>query len=334
MKKEKDTLDKILKSAKRIASTVERLRTFYKIKIIDEELSEIDINKLINQSIEFTSHRWKDIAESTGSIIEIKKEFQSDLSLTQLDESELIEALTNVILNACDAMPNGGTLTFSTYRRENNIIIEIRDTGIGMDADTLEHCIDPFFTTKGNEGTGLGLAMVFGVMDHHKGEIKIDSEKNKGTTVKLIIPVYNSKKEKKIIDEIPPFTQTLKILSVEDDETISCMLKQMLVKKNHEVEVSLNGKLGLEIYKQELEKGKPFDVVITDLGMAEMDGISLSKLIKELTPDIPIILLTGWGALINKDEHSTIDYLLKKPITLEKLYKAINELFREKQIET
>ena len=318
----------ILKSTKSIAKTIGRLKEFYKIKLSKDELFEIDINILLEHVIDLTRHNWKNISESTGSFIEIRKEFQSDLPLTKVDESEFIEALINIVINACEAMNYNGTLTFSTCKLDDNIVIRIMDTSIGMNKDTLLHCMDPFYSTKDEKGTGLGLSMVFGVIDRHKGEIKIESERNKGTTISLILPINIENEENKQIDEIVKLLKPIKILNGEDDLVISEMLKQMLKKKDNTVDQAGSGKLGLELFKQSIEKGEPYDLVITDLCMAEMDGLSLSRQLKDLNPNIPIILFTGWGALIEKDDYRTIDYLMKKPIMKEELFKAINSLFK------
>ena len=330
MKRNEKEFNMIIKSTKNIARTIDRLKDFYKNKLSEENLYEKDINKIIMNTIELTAHRWKNMAESTGLVIEIKTDFQMDLPTVRIDESEIMEALTNLILNACDAMPDGGTLHFKTTQIVDKISIELTDTGIGMDAETLEHCIEPFFTTKGNQGTGLGLSMVYGVIERHEGEIMIDSHKNNGTTVKIILPINMTKDEKKLISDISSFSASLKILVVEDDEIISGMLKQILLKRNHSIEISKNGKEALKMFIQEQRTGRPFNLVITDLGMPEMDGISLSKILKKTSPGLPIILLTGWGTLMNKDEHPSIDCLLKKPILQEDLIRAINELFKEK----
>lgn len=328
MKRNEKSIQMIIKSTKNIARTIGRLKEFYKVKLTDEDLVEINMNKVVNSAIELTKHKWKNMAESTGSVIEIKGDFADPLPLTKVDESELIEAITNVVLNACDAMPNGGTLTFKTYQKDNNIIIQIKDTGIGMDEETLKHCMDPFFTTKGEKGTGLGLAMTYGVIERHKGEMKIESEPNKGTSISLVLPINKELNvDKKIVDYIN-LIRPLKILSVEDDILISDMLKNILESRGHKLIQAQNGLSGLEQYKKSIDEKVPFDLVITDLGMPGLNGSTLSKEIKKNTPNIPIILLTGWGSLINKDDYPTIDYLLKKPIMMKDLFHALNLLFK------
>ena len=157
--------------------------------------------------------------------------------------------------------------------------------------------------------------------------IQIESEFGHGTAVSLILPVNREKKEDKALSGLTNSIKPLKILYIEDEDSIAEMIKHILERRNHSVTLSNNGKKGLEVYLENLKTENSFDLVITDLGMAEMDGISVSKQIKKITPDIPIILFTGWGSLINHEEIETVDYLLKKPVTKETLFKAIYSLF-------
>jgi DNA-binding response OmpR family regulator len=169
---------------------------------------------------------------------------------------------------------------------------------------------------------------VFGVVERHKGEMKIDSKPGKGTSVHLIFPIDREFKEEIIIKNISKSIPALNILYVEDDTTIADMIKQILEKRNHSVTWSNNGKTGLEKFKDNFMLKKPFDLVITDLGMIQMDGITLSKHIKKISPQTPVILFTGWGSVINRDELTTVDCLVKKPITKEELFKTISSLFQ------
>jgi PAS domain S-box-containing protein len=323
-------INMIIKSAKNIARTIGRMKEFYKVKLTDEDLVEININKIINSTIELTKHKWKNMSESSGAVIDIQLELDPDLPLTRADESELTEALTNLVLNACDAMPKGGILKFITHHESEKIIIQVFDSGEGMDENVLRQCLDPFFTTKGDLGTGLGLAMAYGVIERHKGEMKIESDPVNGTCISIIIPV-----RKEIVREFnnnaeTSFKKPLKILAVENEESINELLKAILESRGHTVVQAFDGQVGLELYLKSLDDSEGFDVVVTDLGMPILDGATLSQMIKQTNPDIPIILLTGWGTIINKEDYPSIDYLLKKPLVKEDLFRAINELFREK----
>jgi len=328
------SFDRIIKSTNDIAKTISRLREFYRTDLSEKELSEMNINNIILETIELTKHRWKNISDLSGAVINVQTDLSESLPVTIGEGSEIVEALTNLILNACDAMPKGGILEVKSHLKDNTIIIEVKDSGTGMDESLLLRCLDPFFTTKGDKGTGLGLSMVFGIMERHKGELKIDSLLGEGTTVKLLLPV------KKPEYKTAPTTTAngsasigkLKILTVEDDPVIGEMLIMMLEKKGFEPVSAGNGKEGLLKYNDAINNSVPFDIVITDLGMAEMDGISFSRSIKNLTPNIPVILLTGFGSLLDMTEQTTIDYLLNKPILSSELMKAIATLSSKKNM--
>jgi len=328
------SFDRIIKSTNDIAKTISRLREFYRTDLSENELSEMNINNIILETIELTKHRWKNISDLSGAVINVQTDLSYSLPVTIGEGSEIVEALTNLILNACDAMPKGGTLEVKSHLKNNTIIIEVKDSGTGMDEAIMNRCLDPFFTTKGDKGTGLGLSMVFGIMERHKGELKIDSMLGEGTTVKLMLPV--KKQEHKIA---PPAAANgtasigkLKILTVEDDPVIGEMLIMMLEKKGFEPVSAGSGKEGLLKYNDAINNNHPFDMVITDLGMAEMDGISFSRAIKNLTPNTPVILLTGFGSLLDMTEQTTIDYLLNKPILSSELMKAIATLSSKKNM--
>lgn len=322
------TFNRIIKSTNDIAKTINRLREFYRKDISNNELGKIDLKNLILETIELSKHRWKDMPNMSGATIVVDTVFPQELPDIEGTESEIREALTNLILNACDAMPDGGTITISIFIDGSKISVEVKDDGIGMDEITLQRCLDPFFTTKGSKGTGLGLSMVFGIMERHKGEIKISSSPGKGTSVTLIFPAKHKSLEKYVPEPSQEIRvpEKLKILTVEDDPVISDMLCLMLAKKGFSAVAVSNGKSALEKYIEAIERNEVFDLIITDLGMGEMDGISFSKAIKKINPKTPIILLTGFGSLLQLEDQSTIDYLLNKPILSSELIKVISKL--------
>ncbi|MGH7979763.1 MAG: ATP-binding protein, partial [Limisphaerales bacterium] len=183
-----------------IAHIVARLREFYRTREVNESLQQLNLNTLVEQVVDMTRPRWRDIPQSNGLTIEVETALATDLPRLAGIESEIREAITNLVLNAVDAMPSGGRITISTRlprhdasgnggKNPLNAVVEITDTGTGMDEETRKRCLEPFFSTKGKRGTGLGLAMVYGVMERHGGKIEIQSEPGKGTTFRLIFPV-------------------------------------------------------------------------------------------------------------------------------------------------
>jgi signal transduction histidine kinase len=183
-----------------VGATIGRMREFYRQREPEVPLAPTALNKLAQQVLHLTRARWSDMPQQQGAVVRTVNDLDPDLPLVMAAESEIREALTNLIFNAVDAMPEGGTLTLRTRVTGNGsgapgelnlrqAHIEVSDTGRGMDAETRRRCLEPFFTTKGERGTGLGLAMVYGMVQRHSADIEIESELGKGTTVRLSFAV-------------------------------------------------------------------------------------------------------------------------------------------------
>ncbi|HEY3761906.1 MAG TPA: ATP-binding protein [Verrucomicrobiae bacterium] len=306
-----------------IAHIVQRLRDFYRPRS-EESLKMLNLNPLMEQVVDMTRPRWRDIPQSRGVMIEIKMELDPTAPDLAGNESEIREALTNLILNAVDAMPQGGAITIRTREkrfgsgeggnRSEHVILEVIDTGVGMDEKTRQRCLEPFFSTKGKRGTGLGLAMVYGVMERHEGQIEVDSEENKGTTFRLIFPVIKLEEEETEAEEaaIPgPF----RILCVDDEPPLRELIREMLERDGHKIEVTDGGQAGIEAFRAAQQSNRPFDAVITDLGMPYVDGREVAATVKHESPNTPVIMLTGWGAFMKSDNSapSEVDGILSKP---------------------
>ena len=267
-----------------IAHIVARLREFYRTRDEDEPLQQLNLNVLAEQVVDMTRPRWRDIPQSNGITIEVQTDLAPDMPKLAGIESEIREALTNLVLNAVDAMPNGGKITLCTrvLHHENGskhprqVTVEISDTGMGMDEETRRRCLEPFFSTKGKRGTGLGLAMVYGVMERHEGNIEIQSEPGKGTTFRLAFPVRTKPCENNE-EEDHAAIEPLKILCIDDEPLLRELIKEMLERDGHHVEVCDSGQSGLDEFRLARERGRPFDVVFTDLGMPYLDGRQVAR---------------------------------------------------------
>jgi CheY-like chemotaxis protein/anti-sigma regulatory factor (Ser/Thr protein kinase) len=244
-------------------------------------------------------------------------------------EHELRDSLTNLLLNAVDAMPDGGTITLRTRHdlRDNLVVVEIQDTGIGMSETTRSRCLEPFFTTKGERGTGLGLPMVFGMAQRHGAELHIDSELGRGTTMRLAFPLAPtgvSVRQQALTAKSPP----LRLLLVDDDPLLLKSLRDSLELDEHEVVTTEGGQAGIDTFAAALEAGQRFDAVITDLGMPYVDGRKVAAKVRQLDAGVPIIMLTGWGhrmiATEEKPEH--VNLVLSKPPRMAELRAALVEL--------
>ena len=306
-----------------IAHIVARLRDFYRQRESSEALQSLDLNNLSRQVIEMTRPRWRDIPQGRGAMVEMRGDFDANLVPLVGIESEVREALTNLILNAVDAIPEGGTITVRTRvgsREEagsapTHVLLEVGDTGVGMDEETRKRCMEPFFSTKGTRGTGLGLAMVYGVMERHGGQIEIDTEPGQGTLIKLIFPIRRLDGA----DPLPGAKEEeggpLKILCIDDEPLLRELLREILERDGHKVMLADGGQSGVDEFRAAASRQQPYDVVLTDLGMPYFDGRQVVKTIKHEFPGTPIIMLTGWGSFMRDDGEmpEQITGILTKP---------------------
>ena len=321
-----------------VAHTVSRMREFYQQQEHQLVLTPLDLNRLAQQVGDLTRAKWNDMALQRGIVIQMRTEFQPDLPPVAGVESEIREALINLVFNAVDAMPEGGTLTLRTRggkpgTNTPQVYVEVRDTGVGMDEETRRRCLEPFFTTKGERGTGLGLAMVFGVTQRHNADIEIESASGKGTAVRLIFPVPAHTD----VDAIEPLKPTpipvrLRILIVDDDPMLLQSLRDTLEVDGHVVMTASGGQAGINAFRSAEERAEKFSIVITDLGMPHIDGRKVANAVKSTRPATPVILLTGWGQRLVADGEvpAHVDRVLNKPPKLRELRVALTELVQEK----
>jgi len=319
-----------------VAHIVARLREFYRRRDDTESLQELNLNTLVEQVVDMTRPRWRDIPQSNGVTVELRTDLAPDLPELLGIESEVREALTNLVLNAVDATPEGGKITVRTRvtrldvtqngeEHPPYIAIEVSDTGIGMNEETRKRCLEPFFSTKGKRGTGLGLAMVYGVMERHEGKIEIESELGKGTTFRLIFPVRQASGAGAGAEEDGAPAKPLHILFIDDEPLLRELLKELLEHDGHQIEVSDSGQSGIDAFRLARQQGQPFDVVITDLGMPYLDGRQVAKILKAESPSTPVIMLTGWGAFMKEDGAlpAQVDGVLSKPPRLRELRETL-----------
>jgi len=334
-------LQRISQAASDVAQIVARMREFYRRDLDPQQLEKVNVNRAVEEVIELTRPRWRDLAQRQGTSIQVKLELEANPPLLVCNASELREALTNVIFNAVDALPFGGAITFSTRSvtdpvlqegdiAEPRLQIEVRDTGIGMDEKVRQHCLEPFFSTKhAKGGTGLGLAMVYGMVKRHDGLIEIDSIPNQGTSVRLIFPIQ----DRATASARPQTTnsgscRSLRILCIDDEPQLRQLMHDVLEVHHHNVSVAPSGKEGLEMFRSNLKGGEPYEVVITDLGMPDMDGHHLARAIKAESPHTPVIMLTGWGTMMKSEGEIApeVDAVLSKPPRIQELNDLLHRI--------
>jgi signal transduction histidine kinase/CheY-like chemotaxis protein len=315
-------LNLVLNAAQGAAQTVRRLREFYREQGIEDERSPVDLASVIREAIDLTEPKWKNESQANGVSIEIRTDIAPARPVMG-DARGLRESFVNLILNAIDAMPKGGVLTFAIRQRGEDTVAEVRDTGVGMSTELRAKCLEPFFTTKEARGTGLGLAMVHGIVSRHGGSIEIESAEGRGTTFRVRLPSTESRIESKPGDaEGTGETAALRILLAEDDSAIREYLIVRLRMEGHDVDTAQDGLEGWERYQRDR-----YDMVITDYSMPRLNGDGLSRLIKERDPRMPVLLLTGFGDLIQDgDEPPGVDLILSKPLRFEELRSGIREL--------
>jgi PAS domain S-box-containing protein len=326
----KGYLDVVQRAIDDVAQTVARMREFSRRREPQLLLASLDLNRVIQQVIELTRARWNTMPQERGMVIQLQTDLAADLPPLAGLESEIRDAVTNLILNAVDAMPHGGILTLRTRTvAPDRVQIEVADTGVGMDETTRARCLEPFFTTKGERGTGLGLAMVYGMVERHNGELQIDSELGKGTRVRLQFPAaVPTDAVGEGTFRTPAPAQALRILFVDDDPIMLKSLSDTLGQDGHSVVLADGGQRAIDTFRAALARGEHFDAVITDLGMPHVDGRTVAAAIKAAAPRVPVVMLTGWGhrLLAENDTPPCVDRVLSKPPRLAALRLALAEL--------
>lgn len=328
-------LETIQHAIEDVAQTVSRMKEFYRQREAQLTLAPVQVNRLMQQVIDLSRARWNDIPQQRGIVIRMETELAPTVPPILGVESELREALVNLVFNAVDAMPDGGTLTLRTKvaTLPHQVRVEVSDTGIGMSEETRRRCFEPFFTTKGERGTGLGLAMVHGIARRNNADVEIDSAPGKGTTVRLAFPVPASTPTEPA-SSTAPFTvpSRLRILVVDDDPLLIKSLRDTLETDGHLVATAMGGREGIETFRQAWEKKELFAAVITDLGMPYVNGRQVASEIKHIDSAVPIILLTGWGQRLvaEGDIPPHVDRVLSKPPKLRELREALAQCLYKK----
>jgi signal transduction histidine kinase/CheY-like chemotaxis protein len=316
-----------------VAHTVARMREFYREREPQLILLPVDLSHLAQQVLDLTRARWSDMPQKRGIVIQLRSELAPNLPPIAGVESEIREALINLVFNAVDAMPEGGTLTLRTKTSgeagQQHVDVEVADSGIGMDEETRRRCLEPFFTTKGERGTGLGLAMVYGVAQRHNAEVDVDSARGKGTCVRMRFSVATEAcSDTTDVSPTEPIPARQRILIVDDDPLLIKSLRDALESDGHAVIAAHGGQEGINLFQSAQDRREPFAVVITDLGMPYVDGRKVASAVKTTCPSTPVILLTGWGQRIvaEGDVPPHVNCVLSKPPKLRELRAALAEI--------
>lgn len=330
-------LEIIIKTAEDGAKITKRIQDFARQRR-DHDFAVVAIDQILLDASEFTRPRWKNQAEAGGVRIDFDLCVASQASVMG-DDTELREVLVNMIINAVDAMPQGGKLTLSSALYGDRVEIRVSDTGVGMNAEVQSRIFDPFYTTKGKAGLGLGLAVSYGVISRHAGTIVVESEIERGTTFRITLPVAAAEQiSNEIIaaqtaahnvpaqDDLAAATVEVRrrprFLVVDDEPLLRELLSEMLDGDGYDVVLAEDGHTALALFERE-----QFDAVFTDVGMPGMNGWELARSIRERDGSVPLAVITGWGEAVGSDEQraARVDWVVTKPFSAPR----VSELARE-----
>ena len=285
-----------------------------------------DIRDLIIQSIDFTKPRWQNEAQANGINYKMDTEGMKSVPLILCSPTELREVFVNITINAFNAMPEGGSISFNTWSKEDTIFISISDTGIGMTDETKKKIFDPFFTTRRPIGTGLGMSITYGIISRHGGEVEVESTVGNGSTFTLQLPTAT---EAAIPVETPEAIleikiKDLRILAVDDQDSICKMLEVFFSGEGHKATAVNNGAEAIKLIKSH-----EYDIVLCDLAMPDVSGYDVIEVLNGLENIPKIGIITGWGEKLKPIDGEDIkfDFILRKPFDLSALAGHINDAF-------
>ncbi len=323
----------IIKTAEDGAQTVRRIQDFARQRR-DHDFEPVAVEQLLYDVSEMTRPRWKDRAEAAG--IDINLNVEAPTNAWALgDDSELREVLVNIVFNAVDAMPKGGTLTLAAEEMENCVQLSISDTGTGMSPEVRSRIFDPFYTTKGKTGLGLGLAVSYGIIRRHEGAVEVESEVGRGTTFRIKLPKAKlgtpAQAESEAVAapasprQIPAHSEQIRVLVVDDEASVCELLCDILESEGFSVMQAASGGEALALFDEH-----KFAAVFTDIGMPGMSGWELARAIRERNDSLPLAIITGWGEAVglNEQKAAGVDWVIAKPFSADRIVEVAREVSR------
>jgi CheY-like chemotaxis protein len=273
-----------------------------------------------------TQSRWQEEPLSRGVTIEVHSTLDPVPRILG-DAPGLREVFTNLILNAVDAMPEGGALMVSTAVADGQVVATVSDTGVGIPASVRDRVFDPFFTTKGPRGTGLGLPVSYGIVSRHGGRISVESVEGHGATFRLSFPPALDQRAVTVreISARVASTASLRCLVVDDEPSVRTVLADILTAAGHEVVEAADGPDALARLRAER-----FDVVLTDLAMPRVSGWQVARFARQSVPGVRVFLVTGFGVELSVEERRAngVDAVLVKPLQIQDILDAVAEVAR------
>jgi PAS domain S-box-containing protein len=315
-------LEIIQTAAEDAAATVRRIQTFAR-KSPAKEFEKLDVARLLNDAVEITRTRWQNEARIRGLNYEVTLNAEKG-QYTFGSASELREVFVNLIVNAIDAMPDGGSLAIACVREGNRLRLQFADTGVGMPDDVRQKIFDPFFTTKGAQGTGLGLSVSYSIIERHKGSISVASELGSGSVFMIDLPISEDTEAAESRQDEHNETPSLSILVVDDEPAVRETLGEMLEAMGHQVRLASSGHEALQAIA-----ANTCDLVFTDLAMPEMDGWETAREIRKRWPETIVVLVTGYGTgtVAPAGEDHLVDGIIGKPFDFVQIGQMVAGLF-------
>ncbi len=300
------------------AQTVRQIQEFTRVRR-DQPAETVDLNQVVRDSVEMTQTRWRDHTQSQGLDVRVLVDV-GEVPPVEGHAAELRQMLTNLILNAVDALPRGGAIRIATRATPGAVEVSVADTGTGMSDEVRRRIFEPFFSTKGPQGTGLGLAMVYGIVSRHGGQVAVESEEGRGSTFTIRLPAGHGTASTGIGPAALPAEAVARVLVIDDEEPVREALADMLRLKHHQVVVATQGAEGLERFQ-----AAPFDLVMTDLAMPGMSGWQVAQAVKALRPDVPVVLVTGWGVELPAEQlrANGVDRVMTKPFKIDQVQEVV-----------
>ncbi|MGH9967994.1 MAG: ATP-binding protein [Pyrinomonadaceae bacterium] len=323
-------LDLIIKSADDGAQIIRRIQDFARQRP-SREFVLVSVAELLKDACEMTRPRWESRPESVSIHFALLADCKA---FVMGDPVELREVLVNVIYNAVDAMPNGGEIRLSAQEVDSRVIVSVSDNGAGMRPEVKSRLFDPFFTTKGRHGTGMGLAVSFGIIRRHDGSIEVDTEPGRGTTFRFSLPRAANTQTHGATPAHEMQTGTsdgvVRVLVVDDEDVVREVLIEALEGEGCEVVSASSGEQALKLY--DANQGR-FDAVFTDIGMPEMNGWVLVTAIRQRSETIPVAIVSGWADAICWDTRNAAkaDWVVSKPFDIGKISEIANEIAERKK---
>ncbi len=330
-----DHLEEIVKSASLGAQTIARLHDYSRLHSQSSEHKgrTFDLSTVAAQAVEMSKPWWKTKPEREGIRISVETSFEPGCTILG-QENEMFEVVLNLVKNACEALPTGGSIRVSTSSEGRNVILKVSDNGTGIADDYVNRVFEPFFTTKGSGGTGMGLATCSAIVQLHGGRISLSPDSPEGASFVVQLPAADAADTEASPSTKDSAADSLRLLLIDDAESVLKMLRKGLEILGQEVVAVNEPEQGLRIFSE-----MRFDAVVCDLGMPSLNGMQVAAAIAETarsrgsSPPL-FILLTGWGkhAISNlRAGGGDIDCILEKPVDVRSLLETIRRLLAHRR---